>query len=78
MPAVPFTSPAGGGPASVTPRWRGWSKVSDASRYEAIIRATEDAFTEILTSSKPTSSKRASSLRADSTSASGVAPPYFL
>ena len=75
---MPLTSPAGGGPASVTPRCRGWSKVSEASRYAAIIRATDDAFTEILTSVKPTSSKKASSLRADSTSASGVAPPYFL
>ena len=57
IPAVPFNSPAGGGPASVTPRWRGWSKVSDASRYDSIISGTEDAFTEIFTSSKPTSAK---------------------
>ncbi len=42
------------------------------------MRATEDALTEILTSVKPTSSKSASSFWADSTSASGVAPPYFL
>ena len=29
MPAVPLSRPAGGGPASVTPRCSGWSKVSD-------------------------------------------------
>src|SRR5579872_2475573 len=78
MPAVPFTSPAGGGPASVTPRCRGWSKVSDANRYAAIMSGTDDALTEIFTSWKSTSSKYASSMRADSTSASGVAPPNRL
>ena len=30
MPAVDFTSPAGGGPASVTPRCSGWSTVSES------------------------------------------------
>ena len=39
---------------------------------------TFDALTEILTSSKPTSANKPSSIWADSTSASGVAPPYFL
>src|SRR5438270_9535059 len=39
---------------------------------------TLDALTEILTSSKPSSAKRPNSIWADSTSASGVAPPYFL
>ncbi len=57
IPAVPFNSPPGSGPASVTPRCSGCSKVSEANRYAAIMVATEDAFTEILTSSKPTSSK---------------------
>ena len=31
-PAVDFTSPAGGGPASVTPRWSGWSVTSASWR----------------------------------------------
>ena len=57
MPAVPFSSPAGGGPASVTPRWSGWSKVSEASRYDSIMSGTDEAFTEIFTSSKSTSAK---------------------
>ena len=57
IPAVPFTSPPGSGPASVTPRCSGWSKVAEANRYAAIIVATDEALTEILTSLKPTSSK---------------------
>ena len=38
---------------------------------------TDDAFTEIFTSEKPTSSNSASSWVALATSASGVAPPNF-
>ena len=75
IPAVDFTSPAGGGPASVTPRCSGWSTVSESMRYASIISATLLAFTEIFTSSNPTSAKYASSRCADATSASGVMPP---
>jgi hypothetical protein len=39
------------------------------------MRGTDDALTEIFTSSNPTSAKYAISTRADSTKASGVAPP---
>src|SRR5579875_2386258 len=55
MPAVPFTMPAGGGPASVRPRWRGWSTCSDKSLYASTMSGTREAFTEIFTLSKPTS-----------------------
>ena len=75
MPAVDLTSPAGGGPASVTPRCSGWSVVSASIRYASIISGTFDAFTEIFTSSKSTSRNRSSSCIADATSASGVMPP---
>ena len=71
MPAVPFKSPPGSGPASVTPRCSGKSTVSDNSRYESIMTGTFDDFTEIFTSSKPTSAKYASSRSADATNASG-------
>ena len=57
MPAVALISPAGGGPASVTPRCNGWSVTSDSCRYASTINGTLDALTEILIASKPTSSK---------------------
>ena len=57
MPAVALSKPAGGGPASVTPRCSGWSVVSASNRYASTMRRTFDALTEILTSSKPTSWK---------------------
>ena len=57
MPAVALTRPAGGGPASVTPRCSGWSVTSESWRYASTISGTLDAFTEILTRSKSTSWK---------------------
>ena len=57
MPAVALTRPAGGGPASVTPRCSGWSVASESWRYASTINGTLDAFTEILTRSKSTSWK---------------------
>ena len=75
IPATDLIKPCGIGPASVTPRWSGWSVVSESSRYESIISGTFDAFTAIFTLSKSTSRKRSSSCIADATSASGVMPP---
>ena len=78
IPAVALIKPPGGGPASVTPRWRGKSTSSASIRYASIMSGTDDALTEILMSSKPTSSKYPISCLADSTIASGVTlSPYF-
>ena len=57
MPAVALSRPAGGGPASVTPRWSGWSISSASIRYASTMSGTFDALTEIFTSSKPISAK---------------------
>ena len=77
IPAVAFTKPAGGGPASVTPRCNGYDTASASKRYACTISGTLLAFTEILMRSKSTSLKYAISCNADSTIASAVRPPYF-
>ena len=79
MPAVAFSRPTGGGPASVTPRWSGKSTVSARSRYASIISGTDEAFTEIFTSVEADLARsRPAPARADSTIASGVTrPPCF-
>ena len=77
IPAVAFTKPAGGGPASVTPKCKGMSVASASILYASTMRGTLLAFTEILMRLKSTSWKYAISCMADSTIAAAVSPPYL-
>ena len=77
IPAVDFISPPGSGPASVTPKCKGYSTFSASNLYDSIINGTFECFTEIFILKKSTSSRYFNSVIADSTKASGVASPYF-
>ena len=50
IPATDLIKPPGNGPASVTPRCKGYSTFSDNNLYASIINGTFECFTDIFIS----------------------------
>ena len=78
IPMADFTVPIPGVPASVTPRWSGYSVLSASILYAVIIFLTSVDLTEIFMSRKSRSSSMRTCLIALSTRASAVGCLCFL